>query len=175
MAFQFLDSLINGPSTSYENTSDNEDESDIDLDESALVDLPEDSDSESDEPRPNNNIETWANNLTSVTDKVNAESVSHNHLLYHKAVADQILLLSSTNRIVRQPDTPSVAGRSNPYSSQHMLQPMPGRKRRCFQCSRDGQKTDRGRTRETTTGCHLCQVHLHKGYCYSKYHESIKV
>ena len=41
MAFQFLDSLINGPSTSYENTSDNEDESDKDLDESALVDLPD--------------------------------------------------------------------------------------------------------------------------------------
>ena len=74
MTFQFLDSLINGPSTSYENTSDNEDESDIDLDESALVDLPdsEDSDSEKDEPRPNNNIETWSDNLTSVTDKLNA-------------------------------------------------------------------------------------------------------
>ncbi|KAK6980315.1 piggyBac transposable element-derived protein 4 [Biomphalaria glabrata] len=99
------------------------------------------------------------------------DSLSQNHLLFHKKVADQLLTAATRAALL---DTPSVAGRSKPYNSQHMLQPMPGRKRRCFQCSKDGNKTASGRTSETTTGCPMCQVHLHRGLCYSKFHEFLK-
>uniref|UniRef100_A0A2C9KGK8 PiggyBac transposable element-derived protein domain-containing protein n=1 Tax=Biomphalaria glabrata TaxID=6526 RepID=A0A2C9KGK8_BIOGL len=92
------------------------------------------------------------------------DSLSQNHLLFHKKVADQLLTAATGVTLL---DTPSVAGRSKPYNSHHMLQPMPGRKRRCFQCSKDGNKTASGRTSETRTGCHMCQVHLHRGLCYS--------
>ena len=100
-----------------------------------------------------------------------SDSPAQNHLMFRKAVLDQLLSGATKSR---QPDTPSVTGRSSPYNSQHMLSPMSGRKRRCYQCSIDGNKMDSGRTRETTTGCHLCQVHLHKGYCFSKFHETLK-
>ncbi|KAK0065954.1 piggyBac transposable element-derived protein 4 [Biomphalaria pfeifferi] len=52
----------------------------------------------------------------------------------HK-VADQLLTAATRVALL---DTPSVAGRSKPYNSQLMLQP--GRKRRCFQCSKMGTK-----------------------------------
>uniref|UniRef100_A0A2C9K0R4 PiggyBac transposable element-derived protein domain-containing protein n=1 Tax=Biomphalaria glabrata TaxID=6526 RepID=A0A2C9K0R4_BIOGL len=80
------------------------------------------------------------------------DSLSQNHLWFHKQqvveihamkVADQLLTAATRAALL---DTPSVAGRSKPYNSQHMLQPMPGRKRRCFQCSKDGNKTASGRT-----------------------------
>ncbi|GFS03597.1 PiggyBac transposable element-derived protein 4-like [Elysia marginata] len=77
-------------------------------------------------------------------------------------------------RLRRAPDYPTVAGTAHPYSPQHTLGKMPGRQRRCYQCAIDGKKMPSGRTRETTSGCHLCNVHLHAGECYAKFHSNLK-
>ncbi|KAI8767593.1 piggyBac transposable element-derived protein 3 [Biomphalaria glabrata] len=71
-------------------------------------------------------------------------------------------------------ESPSVAGKCKPSSSDHQSRRMPGRQRRCFQCAEEGKKTGGGRSSETCFGCHMCDIHLHKGYCFAKFHESIK-
>ena len=100
-------------------------------------------------------------------------AVSQNHLLFRSHLV-KALIKEDATAPQRAPESPTVRGALNPYSPNHMLTKMPGRKRRCFQCSKDGVKMASGRTRESTTGCHLCNIHLHGGECYSKYHESIK-
>ena len=97
-------------------------------------------------------------------------AVSQNHLLFQLHLV-KALIKEDATALQRAPDTPTVR---NPYSPNHTLSKMSVRKQRCFQCSKDGMKMASGRTRETTTGCHLCNIHLHGGEYYSKYHENIK-
>ena len=79
--------------------------------------------------------------------------------------------LNKNSRLV--PEPPSVAGVSRPLLTKHTCQRMPGRKKRCYQCSVDGNKTARGRTSETVHGCLFCKVHLHEGLCYGKFHDNM--
>ncbi|GFR99081.1 PiggyBac transposable element-derived protein 4-like [Elysia marginata] len=104
-------------------------------------------------------------------------SVAGNHLRFRTKLAKSLLTATESmtpQRPATVPDTPSVRGTCNPYSPSHMLSRMPGRKRPCYQCAQNGDKMPSGRTRETVYGCKLCNVHLHHGHCYSKYHENLK-
>ena len=100
------------------------------------------------------------------------ETPASSHLLFRTAVCKALLMRGASKK--KTSEAPAIAGRAKPYSAHHALAKMPGRKRRCFQCSVDGTKMASGRTRETVTGCHLCNVHLHGGACYSKFHEQLK-
>ena len=71
------------------------------------------------------------------------------------------------------PEQPSLAGASQPLSAHHNKVRIPGRKKRCYQCSKDGRKGSTGRPMETVWGCLFCKIHLHKGHCYSVFHENL--
>ncbi|KAK3764943.1 hypothetical protein RRG08_045745 [Elysia crispata] len=102
-------------------------------------------------------------------------SASQNHLVFRTHLVKALVAVTEPDQPARRaPDVPSLQGSSSPYSPSHSLGKMPGRKRRCFQCAQDGVKMASGRTRETTSGCHLCNVHLHAGECYAKFHSSLK-
>ena len=45
------------------------------------------------------------------------------------------------------------------------------RKRVCAWCQKTSARTPSGRVRETVHGCSTCDVHLHKGACFQKYHD----
>ena len=100
----------------------------------------------------------------------NRYSISQNHLMFRTALAKALATPSKS----RAAEAPTLGGAARAYSPEHTLAKMPGRKRRCFQCARDGNKMPSGRTRETITGCPLCNVHLHGGPCYLKFHEALK-
>ena len=108
--------------------------------------------------------------------QVNPNSpLTQSHLKFRAKLAQQLLALKAVPTSSRAcHNRPSVAGIARPFSPQHMLSTMPGRKRRCYQCAMVGAKMPSGRTKETTKGCHLCQVYLHAGQCYSTYHDSLK-
>ncbi|GFO16034.1 PiggyBac transposable element-derived protein 4-like [Plakobranchus ocellatus] len=99
------------------------------------------------------------------------DTIVSSHLQFRTAIVKALMKKAVAKKQVAE--APSVAGQSRPYASAHALSKMPGRKWRCFQCAVDSVKTASGRTRETTTGCHLCNIHLHGGACYSKY-ENLK-
>ncbi|GFS14221.1 PiggyBac transposable element-derived protein 4-like [Elysia marginata] len=109
-------------------------------------------------------------------------SASQNHLTFRTQLVKALISPAEPQPAQAQPaeDQPAepqpaeLAGNAHPYSPQHTLGKIPGRQRRCYQCAIDGKKMPCGRTRETTSGCHLCNVHLHAGECYAKFHSNLK-
>ena len=97
-----------------------------------------------------------------------------NHLKFGTKLSQQLLTMKAATHSSRAIRKPSVAGIAKPFSPQHMLSTMSGRKRRCYQCALVGAKMPSGRTKETIKGCHLCQVHLHAGQCYSTFHDNLR-
>ncbi|KAK3709625.1 hypothetical protein RRG08_003930 [Elysia crispata] len=98
-------------------------------------------------------------------------SASQNHLVFRTHLVKALVAVTEPDQPARRaPDVPSLQGSSSPYSPSHSLGKMPRRKRRCFQCAQDGVKMASGRTRETTSGCHLCNVHLHAGLSTCVWH-----
>ncbi|GFN75968.1 transposase [Plakobranchus ocellatus] len=100
------------------------------------------------------------------------DTIASSHLQFRTTIVKALMKKAVAKKHVAE--APSVAGQSRLYASAHALSKMPGHKRRCFQCAVDSVKMASGRTRETTTGRHLCNIHLHGGACYSKYHENLK-
>ncbi|KAK6962850.1 piggyBac transposable element-derived protein 3 [Biomphalaria glabrata] len=95
-----------------------------------------------------------------------------NHLNFRMQLLEEMIPQKRNKRALTE--SPSVGGKCKPSFSDHQSRRLPGRQRRCFQCAKEGKKTGGGRSSETCFGCHMCDIHLHKGYCFAKFHESIK-
>lgn len=65
---------------------------------------------------------------------------------------------------------PSVASRAITDPSQHPVIRMPGRKKNCFHCQMQSQRTASGRGVQSVWGCPTCKVHLCKGLCFAQFH-----
>ncbi|GFO06444.1 PiggyBac transposable element-derived protein 4-like [Plakobranchus ocellatus] len=98
-------------------------------------------------------------------------NTSRSHARLVKAL---IATIEPNQPVRRAPDAPTNEGSFHPYRPGHSLGKMPRRKRWCFQCAQDGVKMASGRTRVTITECHLCNVYLHGGACYAKFHHNLK-
>ncbi|GFO07145.1 PiggyBac transposable element-derived protein 4-like [Plakobranchus ocellatus] len=102
-------------------------------------------------------------------------SVSQNYLPFRTRLVKALIATIKPDQPVRRaPDTLTLEGSTHSYSPGHSFGKMPGHKRRFFQCAQVGVKMASRHTQETITGCHLCNVHLHGGACYSRFHDNLK-
>lgn len=110
--------------------------------------------------------------LKKMNPQAQRDTPASSHLAFRKSLVES-LLKGPSLRKRSCPATTSVAARAEPASAKHNLLRMAGRKKRCYQCSKDGIKAPSGRPAETVYGCPFCKVHLHKGHCYAKHHEEL--
>lgn len=55
----------------------------------------------------------------------------------------------------------------------HTIQQYPGRKKNCYLCQKAKIRTKKNYTPQSVWGCLVCQVHLCKGICFSKFHQDL--
>lgn len=97
---------------------------------------------------------------------------ANSHIHFRLSLLDS-LISGVPARTTSLGENPSISGRATPAAEAHKLVQIPGRKKRCFQCSKNKNVTASGRSVETVFGCLLCGIHLCKGHCHTDYHSSL--
>lgn len=82
------------------------------------------------------------------------DSPAKSHLQF-RMITVSVTAFAPKSRFQREQNTPSMTGRS---SEKYAITCMPGRKKRCYQCSLDGVKTTSGENGGKITGSLVCQV-----------------
>uniref|UniRef100_A0A0B7BRJ8 PiggyBac transposable element-derived protein domain-containing protein n=3 Tax=Arion vulgaris TaxID=1028688 RepID=A0A0B7BRJ8_9EUPU len=116
-------------------------------------------------------INSWI--IYSNSDRSHPKAKDIDHIDFRLALCTSLM---KSNIVMRRaniliPTTVAVTGNQTAY---HMIR-IPGKCKTCFWChSKKAPDGSRKCRRESVYGCNVCQMHLCKGECYSKYHSSLE-
>ena len=96
----------------------------------------------------------------------------HRHVSYRLEVLRSLCRGNSVRKQSAQQSV-SQAGVSATDPLTHGITRLPGRKKNYFLCAKAKIRTDKGYGVQTSSGCHICSVHLCVGTCFAKFHQTL--